>query len=94
MLDWMLVAAIATWRLTTLLLKEEGFLHVGRKWRTFTRRIPAIDPLGYCPKCLSVWVGAACAVLILTDLRVVLLPFAFSGVTMVINELLDRRTDS
>lgn len=93
MTERLIVAAFAVWRLCLLLQQEPGFLDVGVHFRSFVQSRKALAPLGYCPKCLSVWLGALSALLLLTDYWPVLLPFALSGIAMVIDELVDRATD-
>jgi hypothetical protein len=91
-LPW-LVAALATWRLTHLLHKEVG------PWRLLTR-IRALTgvrhdsdgtPMAYpddnvfeCFLCLSVWVAALVALLLLVAWWL-LVPFAFSGLAIMVN---------
>ncbi len=87
MLVRLAVAALATWRLSSLLLYEDGPLDAF----LWLRSIVAGGPVPFrilfgCVYCLSVWVGLACAVLMVTDGWVVLLPFALSAAAILVDK--------
>lgn len=92
MIERLLIAALATWRICAILLTEEGFLGVGVRFRSVVQRLPALAALGYCIKCLSVWVGALATALLFSPAWVLLIPFALSGLAMVIYDVVDGRT--
>jgi hypothetical protein len=89
-MDRLIVAALATWRLSSLLLYESGpfgvFMHLRSQaaWTSFTAQLFS------CMYCMSVWVGLLCAVLMLTEYRVVLLPFALSAVAILVDQCSKR----
>ena len=77
-----LVAALACWRITNMLLREDGPLGLFEKYRTFMGRYPKLAPLAYCVYCLSVWVGLVAAALAFSPAWPLLAPFALSAVTI------------
>lgn len=90
MLVRLIVAALATWRLSSLLLYEEGPFEV------FMRLRSAVDAPGLghaqlrvlfgCIYCMSVWTGLLCAMLMMSDLWVAMLPFALSAVAVMVDK--------
>lgn len=76
------VAALACWRITNMLLREDGPLDLFVKYRTFMGRYPKLAPLAYCVYCLSVWVGVVAAALAFSPAWPLLAPFALSAVAI------------
>lgn len=88
---WLVVAFIATWRITSIIQREEIF--------SFLRRWLGVEDInGYelypdtffgklisCFWCVSVWVGLACTIILLI-FPYILIPFALSGVSIWIDE--------
>lgn len=88
MIEQLIVAALATWRISSLMLYEVGpfdlFLHV----RSFASRWLFTAELFSCVYCISIWIGAACAILLLTPLWLLLIPFALSAVAVMVDRCL------
>lgn len=81
----LITAALATWRICYLLMHEDGPLDISMHIRTmFMKSVWAAQFIN-CIYCVSVWVGGCVAVLTLTPAWIVLLPFAFSAVAIVVN---------
>ncbi len=78
-IERLIVALLATWRITSLLIRETGPFYAFVHWRTAVGRIPGLVALTTCVWCLSVWVGALVAVIGLTDYWLALIPFALSA---------------
>ena len=85
----LVVAALATWRLTTMLWYEFGPLDVFLRLRTLVGAHEH-PPRGFwaslfaCYWCLSVWVGLGCA-LVAWLWWYALIPFALSGAAILLN---------
>ena len=73
-----IIAAIATWRLSYMVTKENGPFGVFLFART--KMGGALD----CIYCLSVWVATVCTVLLYFNLALILYPFAISGLAMML----------
>ena len=88
MFERLIVAALATWRISSLFLYETGpfdaFMHV----RTLASRTLFTAELFSCIYCLSIWIGLLCAVVMLTDWWLALIPFALSSVAIGLNRCL------
>jgi hypothetical protein len=96
------VAAIATWRITHMLLYENGPFRLFRKLRERFGVVYAdadsseVVSFQYeittCPWCLSVWVAAAVTLLQLLSSKVqwLWLPFTYSAAAVAINRLMER----
>lgn len=78
----LIVAALATWRLSSLLLYESGPFDISLRIRSAASRTAFTAQLFSCMYCLSVWIGLLCAVLTLTEAWIVMLPFALSAVAI------------
>ena len=92
----LLIAALATWRLSSLLVnpREAGpanLLHRIRDWAGVyelgedDEPITSLGRLFACVWCMSVWVGTALAVIVITPCWALLIPFALSAVAIVMN---------
>lgn len=77
-----LVAALATWRLTSLLVAEDGPGHVFAWWRKQVGTVGFWAELFGCVWCLSVWIGLLMTVVALTPAWWLLWPLALSAVTI------------
>ena len=84
-MNW-LIAALACWRLTSLLLKENGPFDVFVHWRAFIGGIRGLEALTTCVWCLSVWVAVPVALIAYTEYWPVLAPFALSAAAILIEE--------
>lgn len=98
----LLIAALATWRLTDLLVIEDGPLNAfarlryaaGIRYDDYSQ--PRADTLAgqalLCPRCTSVWVGLALTVALALHARAVwlLLPFGLSAVAIALEALIRR----
>lgn len=92
---WVLIGTLATWRITSILRSEgiaEPFRKIFRvnddKYTPFYllgKEIHFFGELVTCFWCLSVWVGGLVTLLILV-LPWILIPFALSGVAIIIEE--------
>lgn len=93
MLQWadLLIKGLATWRLTKLLMDEEGPGDILLKARTAIGikhddyNKPFMWPTGnpmYCLWCFSMWIGVACALLPSKWL----VPFSLSAIAIIIND--------
>jgi len=92
----LLIAALATWRLSSLLVnsREQGpgkLLHKIRDWAgayelgTDDEPITSLGSLFSCVWCMSIWVGTALAVIAITPCWALLIPFALSAVAIAMN---------
>ena len=92
----LLIAALATWRLSSLLVNKNeagpaNLLHRIRDWAGAyelgedDEPITSLGKLFSCVWCMSVWVGAALAVVVITPCWALLIPFALSAVAIVMN---------
>lgn len=97
----LLLAALATWRLTHLFLYENGPFKLLRRTREAlgvryydedsNDVLSAEYEITTCPWCLSMWVGGCIAALLLYSpkmLRAFSLPYALSAITVFIQRLL------
>lgn len=81
------IAALATWRVSHLIAKEEGPFHLFGRWRALVGD-HAVGELFTCFQCLSLWVGAGLALLAgLTWKETALLTLALSGAACLMNRL-------
>jgi hypothetical protein len=80
----MLVAVLATWRITSIISQESIFEPLRRRLgekeleNGLVKSTTWVSELVGCFWCLSVWVGAACTVIVLTY-PILLYPFFFSA---------------
>ena len=88
MIERLIVGALATWRITSLLIREDGPWDVLVSFRGWFGRTDFGTGLLSCPWCLSVWVGAVVGLLTLTDAWIVNILFAFSAVAIVMEKWL------
>lgn len=86
-IERLLVGALATWRITSLLLREDGPFYAFTSYRTAISRIAALSPLATCVWCLSIWVGIGVTLVALTDAWLILIPFALSAATIGLEKL-------
>ena len=83
------VGAAATWRLTALLVDEDGPFDVFRRLRTWAgMNSKLLGGLLDCFWCTSVWIAFGVTPVALSRAWPVLLPFALSAAAIVGNELL------
>jgi hypothetical protein len=95
-MTWLLlvIGALATYRATKLVLEDEILADFRAKW--WKKWPPESTKRGYlltCPHCLSIWIGAIIAlILVFGGIMglVIAAILAFSGVTSLIYTLLDR----
>ncbi len=91
----LLIAALATWRLSSLLVNqnEEGpgkLLNRIRDWVGVYELGQDDEPLSNlgrlfaCVWCMSIWVSLVLAAIAITSLWIVLIPFALSAVAILI----------
>ncbi len=81
----LLVAALATWRITSFFIYEDGPLDIFSKFRSLSRRIGGeVQRAMECPWCFSVWAGLLCALLSRSEYWWLMLPFALSGAAMAV----------
>lgn len=86
MFERLIVAAFATWRITSLVLREDGPFDALVHLRTALGRVAGLRALTTCLWCLSLWTGILCAALALSDGWWLLLPFALSGAAIWLEE--------
>jgi hypothetical protein len=95
----LVVAVLATWRLSALLVLEDGPFDVFLNFRMFVgvyalgddmRPKTFLGKLLECVWCTSVWAGVATFVISLTSFKYLLWPFAISAGAVIINELVVR----
>ena len=92
---WLVVAALASWRITNILYEEEITHPLRRKigasqdegTGTWSYPDTFIGRLWMCFWCLSIWVSVICSVLYIVEPRI-LLPFALSSVAIWMKEKL------
>lgn len=88
MLERLIVAALATWRISSLMLYETGPFDAFTRVRSFASRTLFTAELFSCVYCISIWIGALCAVLALLDAWLLLIPFALSAVAVMVDRCL------
>jgi hypothetical protein len=97
----LLIAALATWRLSSLLVNQReagpaNLLHRIRDWAGAyelgddDEPITSLGRLFVCVWCMSVWVGAVLAVIAITPFWALLIPFALSAVAILIQSAVNR----
>jgi hypothetical protein len=87
-----LILGLATWRISHMLVWEDGPWDIFEKYRNALEEEFFFDKLFSCVWCLSVWVGAILVLSAIIDKTVtiyLMLPFALSAITV----LLERVTD-
>lgn len=89
----LIVAALATWRITSMIIWDKGPFDLFWKTRSWAVRHHQTAQLFSCPYCLSVWIGALVTAVMLVYWWV-LIPFALSGVTVIIERALQRAESS
>ena len=91
----LLIAALATWRLSSLLVNEDGpndmFLIIRARFGTHLirdddRPESNLGRLFSCVWCMSVWVSAFLALVAITPFWIVLIPFALSAAAIAIDK--------
>jgi hypothetical protein len=87
----LIIAALACWRITSLLLVEDGPLSIFVHTRTLARRYSVFDGALACFWCGSVWVAFAVTLIVLTDYWLVLAPFALSAIAIWMSERVHLR---
>lgn len=96
----LLILGLATWRVSMLILYEDGPWRVFDRMRTLVGantpgELSALATLFSCMMCLSVWVAGAFAILGRWEHGYwVMLPFAGSAVAILLNYAFDRLRDS
>ena len=94
----LVVAVLATWRLSSLLVNEDGPFEMFdwlRKqigvYLTDENDVPLsfLGKLFECVWCISVWVGTGVLVIMYTRLWIVLIPFALSAGAIIIEEVVN-----
>lgn len=92
---WLLIALLATWRLSAMLTREEGPFKIMVTARSILYGIKGLAPIADCFLCASVWIGLGCTVLTLIPyIRWWLVPFALSGGAILIDGLFRSRDES
>jgi len=90
-----IVAALTTWRIAYMFTVELGPFDVFKRLREYAKvdylradgwPVTNLGRLLSCIKCLSIWSGLFCAILMLTPLWIVMLPLALSAITIIIKE--------
>lgn len=84
-LEMLVLAGLATWRISSLIIREDGPGRVFFRLRTFLGRY--FVTLLECLWCLSVWVGLGVGLLALSAIWWVLIPFAMSAVAIGMDNL-------
>ena len=74
----LIIMAIATWRLSHMLTKEEG------PYGVFLIARKKLGGALNCIYCLSVWVGMFCTALWYFNLMLIIYPLAISGLAMML----------
>lgn len=74
-----LILSLATWRISHMLVTETGPLEVFTKLRALK-----MGGLFDCIYCTSIWIGFLVMLLWLWDMDMVLYPFVFSGLAMLL----------
>lgn len=94
---------LATWRLASLIIAENGPFSIFQRWRSMigvydVGEVSGLATLFSCIWCLSVWFGIvltlAHGVIVGWDWWLLLLPFAISALTLIINRLILSGTES
>lgn len=92
----LLMAALATWRVSSLLVNEDGPGDLLLKFRyrvgtheldEYDRPLSNLGKLFACVWCMSVWVSVIVAVVAITPFWVVLIPLALSAVAILIQSV-------
>jgi Protein of unknown function (DUF1360) len=102
----LLIGSVATWRITHMLLLENGPFRVFRRLRERFGVVYGADDdtqvvsfkyeITTCPWCLSIWVATAATLLLRWSGvgRWVLLPFISSAGSVIIGKLMERKLQS
>jgi hypothetical protein len=91
---WLLIALLATWRLSVMLTREEGPFKIMVVARSILYKTKQLSALADCIFCASVWIGLGCTVLVLIPyIRWWLVPFALSGGAILVDGLFRNRTE-
>jgi hypothetical protein len=87
----LLLYALATWRISSLLVCEDGPADIFKRLRAAVCRSPFLSGLLSCVWCCSVWVGMAFALLGLDAPLVVRIAagFSFSAVAVMIQRWME-----
>jgi hypothetical protein len=94
----LLIGALATWRLAALLVTDYGpfdiFENIRKRVGVYYtdeigRPLSVLGKLFSCLWCMSIWSGVLVTIILTTELWWVLLPFAFSTVAIVIENITD-----
>ena len=93
----LLIGALATWRLAALLVTDDGPFDVFENIRKCVgvyytdeigRPLSVLGKLFSCMWCMSIWSGALAALICSTEWWWLLIPFAFSTVAIVIENII------
>lgn len=90
-IEVLLVAALSCWRITSLLIREDGPFDIFMHIRTLTGRIRGLEALTTCVWCLSFWIGAAVSAVAFTTYWWLLMPFALSAAAVGLDKVLHDR---
>ena len=92
----LLIGALATWRIAALLVSDYGpwdvFENIRKRVGVYYtdeigRPLSLLGKLFSCMWCMSIWSGTLAAALCMTPFWWVLVPFAFSAVAIVIENI-------
>jgi len=87
-----LILGLATWRISHMVVWEDGPFDIFQKIVTFTEKWRFTKSLFSCVWCLSVWIGAILALSAIIDKTVtvyLMLPFALSAVAILLEQITD-----
>lgn len=87
-----LVLGLATWRISHMIVWEDGPFEIFPKVNTFMSNWKFFDDLFSCVWCLSVWIGAILTLSAIIDKTVtiyLMLPFAFSAIAILLEQITD-----
>ena len=96
----LITAAVATWRLSSLFVHEDGPGDVFRKIRDVfgvyilgddDRPVSQLGRLLACVWCLSVWIALVMTVVMLMPIWFVMIPFALSAIAIWIEHTFESR---
>lgn len=90
---WLIVATLATWRLSFMVTQEIGPFQSMVYLRTRLYQIRGLSALADCLWCASVWIGILCTgLMVIPYARWLMVPFALSAGAIFAHTLLPGRS--
>jgi len=84
-----LAAIVAVWRLSYILINEDGPFDVVERMGAFLFRLGA-EKLATCFNCMSLWIGLAFALILHTGISVFVFGLFYAGLAMLLNLIYEK----